>query len=237
MEDLFDLSNLQVVGTTVTEFIIGLLLTSILSILIKNIYLSFSNSVSNKSIIANIFPLFSVSIFLIVITIKSSIVLSLGLVGALSIIRFRTAIKEAEQIVYFLILTGISIAVAAGSYLTPFLLVLFIYVYNYYLSTKKNKSVYSINDQIVLTLDKIDNNSIEELIVTLNESNVNVDVQSIIKKDDQTVIVLKLSDFDLTKLSLVEEFLKSNKIKNKEIQFFSSSEWNILKKIFFLIRD
>lgn len=224
MEDLFDLSNLQVVGTTVTEFIIGLLLTSILSILIKNIYLSFSNSVSNKSIIANIFPLFSVSIFLIVITIKSSIVLSLGLVGALSIIRFRTAIKEAEQIVYFLILTGISIAVAAGSYLTPFLLVLFIYGYNYYLSTKKNKSVYSINDQIVLTLDKIDNKLIEELIVTLNESNVNVEVQSIIKKDDQTVIVLKLSDFDLTKLSLVEEFLKSNKIKNKEIQFFSSSE-------------
>jgi len=227
MEDLFDISNLQVVGTTVTEFIIGLLLTGILSILIKNIYLSFSNSVSNKSIIANIFPLFSVSIFLIVITIKSSIVLSLGLVGALSIIRFRTAIKEAEQIVYFLILTGISIAVAAGSYLTPFLLVLFIYGYNYYLSTKKNKSVYSINDQIVLTLDKVDNKSVEELIVTLNERNVNVEVQSIIKKDDQTVIVLKVSDFDLTKLSLVEEFLKTNKIKNKEIQFFSSAEWNI----------
>ena len=224
MEDLFDLSNLQVIGTTVTEFIIGLILTSILSILVKNIYLSFSNSVSNKSIIANIFPLFSVSIFLIVITIKSSIVLSLGLVGALSIIRFRTAIKEAEQIVYFLILTGISIAVAAGSYLTPFLLVLIIYVYNYYLSTKKNKSVYSVNDQIVLTLDKIDNNLIEKLIINLNENNVNVNVQSIIKKDNQTVVVLKLSDFDLTKLSLVEEFLKSNKIKNKEIQFFSSSE-------------
>ena len=224
MEDLFDLSNLQVIGTTVTEFIIGLILTSILSILVKNIYLNFSNSVSNKSIIANIFPLFSVSIFLIVITIKSSIVLSLGLVGALSIIRFRTAIKEAEQIVYFLILTGISIAVAAGSYLTPFLLVLIIYVYNYYLSTKKNKSVYSVNDQIVLTLDKIDNNLIEKLIINLNENNVNVNVQSIIKKDNQTVVVLKLSDFDLTKLSLVEEFLKSNKIKNKEIQFFSSSE-------------
>ena len=224
MEDLFDISNLQIVGTTVTEFLIGLLLTGILSILIKNIYLSFSNSVSNKSIIANFFPLFSVSIFLIVITIKSSIVLSLGLVGALSIIRFRTAIKEAEQIVYFLILTGISIAVAAGSYLTPFLLVLFIYGYNYYLSTKKNKSVYSINDQIVLTLDKVDNKSVEELIVTLNERNVNVEVQSIIKKDDQTVIVLKVSDFDLTKLSLVEEFLKTNKIKNKEIQFFSSAE-------------
>ena len=120
MNDLIDLSNFQVVGSSASEFIIGLLITILLSILIKKIYLRFSNSVSNKSIIADIFPLFSVSIFLIVITIKSSIVLSLGLVGALSIIRFRTAIKEAEQIVYFLILTGISIAVAAGSYLTPF---------------------------------------------------------------------------------------------------------------------
>jgi hypothetical protein len=224
MNDLLDLSNLQVVGTSATEFIIGLSVIIVLSILVKNIYLRFSSSVSNKSITANVFPLFSVSIFLIVITIKSSIVLSLGLVGALSIIRFRTAIKEAEQIVYFLILTGMSIAVAAGSYFTPFFLLFFIYVYNYYLSFKKDKSVYSVNDQIVLTLEKIENNSIENLINILNENNVNVEVQSINKRDKETIIVLKLSDFDLTKLSLIETFLDKHKIFKKEIQFFSSSE-------------
>lgn len=224
MNDLLDLSNLQVVGTSATEFIIGLSIIILLSILVKNIYLRFSSSVSNKTITANVFPLFSVSIFLIVITIKSSIVLSLGLVGALSIIRFRTAIKEAEQIVYFLILTGMSIAVAAGSYFTPFFLLFFIYVYNYYLSFKKDKSVYSVNDQIVLTLEKIENNSIENLINILNENNVNVEVQSINKRDKETIIVLKLSDFDLTKLSLIETFLDKNKISKKEIQFFSSSE-------------
>jgi hypothetical protein len=224
MNDLLDLSNLQVVGTSATEFIIGLSIIILLSILVKNIYLRFSSSVSNKTITANVFPLFSVSIFLIVITIKSSIVLSLGLVGALSIIRFRTAIKEAEQIVYFLILTGMSIAVAAGSYFTPFFLLFFIYVYNYYLSFKKDKSVYSVNDQIVLTLEKIENNSIENLINILNENNVNVEVQSINKRDKETIIVLKLSDFDLTKLSLIETFLDKHKISKKEIQFFSSSE-------------
>lgn len=224
MNDLLDLSNFQVVGTSATEFIIGLSIIILLSILVKNIYLRFSSSVSNKTITANVFPLFSVSIFLIVITIKSSIVLSLGLVGALSIIRFRTAIKEAEQIVYFLILTGMSIAVAAGSYFTPFFLLFFIYVYNYYLSFKKDKSVYSVNDQIVLTLEKIENNSIENLINILNENNVNVEVQSINKRDKETIIVLKLSDFDLTKLSLIETFLDKNKISKKEIQFFSSSE-------------
>lgn len=229
MNDLLDLSNLQVVGTSATEFIIGLSVIIVLSILVKNIYLRFSSSVSNKSITANVFPLFSVSIFLIVITIKSSIVLSLGLVGALSIIRFRTAIKEAEQIVYFLILTGMSIAVAAGSYFTPFFLLFFIYVYNYYLSFKKDKSVYSVNDQIVLTLEKIENNSIENLINILNENNVNVEVQSINKRDKETIIVLKLSDFDLTKLSLIETFLDKHKIFKKEIQFFSSSEWSTSK--------
>ncbi len=224
MNDLLELSNLQVIGTSATEFIIGLSIIIILSILVKNIYLRFSSSVSNKSITANVFPLFSVSIFLIVITIKSSIVLSLGLVGALSIIRFRTAIKEAEQIVYFLILTGMSIAVAAGSYFTPFFLLFFIYVYNYYLSFKKDKSVYSVNDQIVLTLEKIENNSIENLINILNKNKVNVEVQSINKRDKETIIVLKLSDFDLTKLSLIETFLDKHKIFKKEIQFFSSSE-------------
>ena len=106
MSDLLGLSELQLSATSLSEFIIRFTLTIIFSLLIKNIYIYHSNSVSNKTIVANIFPLFSVAIFLIVITIKSSIVLSLGLVGALSIIRFRTAIKEAEQIVYFLILTN-----------------------------------------------------------------------------------------------------------------------------------
>ena len=41
------------------------------------------------------------------------------------------------------------------------------------------------------------------------------------KKENLTVIVMKLSDFDLTKLSLVEDFLKSRKIIKKEIQFLS----------------
>ena len=141
MSDLLGLSELQLSTTSLSEFIIGFTLTIIFSLLIKMIYIKHSNSVSNKTIVANIFPLFSVAIFLIVITIKSSIVLSLGLVGALSIIRFRTAIKEAEQIVYFLILTAIAIAAAAGSYLFPVLLVLFIYIYNYYKTQQKSGKV------------------------------------------------------------------------------------------------
>ena len=71
----------------------------------------FSND--NKKVFSkNMFP-FVLAMFLIVSVIKSSIALSLGLVGALSIIRFRTAIKEPGQLINLLILTSLSISLAA----------------------------------------------------------------------------------------------------------------------------
>tara|TARA_B110000003_G_scaffold276366_1_gene322441 strand:+ start:1948 stop:2622 length:675 start_codon:yes stop_codon:yes gene_type:complete len=224
MNDLLGLSDLELSSTSLSEFLIGFILTIILSIFLKFIYINYSNSVSNKSLMGNIFPLFGASIFLIVITIKSSIVLSLGLVGALSIIRFRTAIKEAEQIVYFLILTGISIATAAGSYFFPIIMLFFIFVYNYYQKNNKSKTIHSINDQLVITVEKISNKNIEELAKKLNEVGVNVEIQSINKKDNIIVIVLKLSDFNLDNLTTVEDYLKKNNIVKKEMQFFSSTE-------------
>ncbi len=229
MSDLLNLGNIELSSTSLSQFLIGFTITVILSLLLRLIYISYSSSVSNKSIIANIFPLFGVSIFLIVITIKSSIVLSLGLVGALSIIRFRTAIKEAEQIVYFLILTGIAIATAAGSYFFPFILILFVFVYVYYQKSKYENSVHSINDQLVVTVEKISNKDIHGLANNLNINGVSVEIQSINKQDKKIVIVLKLSDFDLEKLSIVENFLDSKKITKREIQFFSSTEWSTQK--------
>ena len=224
MSDLLDLGNLELTSTSLSQFILGFTITVIISLILRLIYIKFSNSVSNKTIIANIFPLFGVSIFLIVITIKSSIVLSLGLVGALSIIRFRTAIKEAEQIVYFLILTGIAIATAAGSYLFPVIIIFFVYIYNYYRSLNTSEVILSINDQLVISVEKISNNNIDNLLKILTKNGVNAEVQSINKQENSVIIVLKLSDFNLDKLSIVEDFLVSKKIKKKEIQFFSSTE-------------
>ena len=58
----------------------------------------------------------------------------------------------------------------------------------------------------------------------LNNNDVNVEVQSINKQESNTIIALKLSDFDLSYLTNVEQFLTKNKIEKIEIQFFSSSE-------------
>jgi uncharacterized membrane protein YhiD involved in acid resistance len=50
---------------------------------------------------------------LIIIVVKSSLALSLGLVGALSIVRFRAAIKSPEELVYLFFCIGIGVALGA----------------------------------------------------------------------------------------------------------------------------
>ena len=112
MNDIIGFENFNLETVSLTSFFLGIIINLFLALFVRYTFIRNSVSVSNKLIIANIFPIFSLSLYLIVITIKSSLVLSLGLVGALSIIRFRTAVKETEQIVYFLIRKHIYILIS-----------------------------------------------------------------------------------------------------------------------------
>jgi hypothetical protein len=96
---------------------IGLILLILFTLVFQYIFKRFALIASNRRLFASHFLYYSISIFLIITTIKSSLALSLGLVGALSIIRFRTAIKEPEQIIFLLALTAVSIALAAEQFL------------------------------------------------------------------------------------------------------------------------
>ncbi|MEL6926461.1 MAG: DUF4956 domain-containing protein, partial [Bacteroidota bacterium] len=51
---------------------------------------------------------------LIIMIVKSSIALSLGLVGALSIVRFRAAIKDPEELTYLFFVIGLGLAGGAN---------------------------------------------------------------------------------------------------------------------------
>ena len=224
MKDFLELFNFEFAPASFSEFLIGLITTVVFSLCIRSIYKKFSNSVSNKTITANLFPLFAVAIFLIIITIKTSIVLSLGLVGALSIIRFRTAIKEPEQIIFFLLITAISISTASGAFLFPLMIIIFVWSYYYFNSKTIKEKVYSFNDQLIISGEKIQISTIKQLVKLLNNSNVNVEIQSINKQKDNSTTVLKVSDFEIDLLQIVENFLKENNLTQIDIQFFSSSE-------------
>ena len=113
---LQELLKLTTVKLGYLDIFLNFLVCLVSTYFIIYLYNRYSSTVADKSYFSRIFPIFSISIFLIITVIQSSLALSLGLVGALSIIRFRTAIKEPEQLVYLLMITGVAIASAAGQY-------------------------------------------------------------------------------------------------------------------------
>ena len=96
------------------SFLAKILITAILSMIISQIYIRFGNTLSNRKSLSKSFVLIAITTMLIITIVKSSLALSLGLVGALSIVRFRTAIKEPEELAYFFIVISIGLGIGAG---------------------------------------------------------------------------------------------------------------------------
>jgi len=101
-------------GPQVTPLAFLLLMTVSLlsSLFISYLYVHFYSNRATGSQVHRAFPLLGISVTAIFITIQFSLPLSLGLLGALSIVRFRTPIKEPEEIGFIMLVISTSIAVA-----------------------------------------------------------------------------------------------------------------------------
>jgi Domain of unknown function (DUF4956) len=93
-------------------FLMLLVLALLSSIFISYLYLKFYKNRATGSQIHRAFPLLGVAITAIFICIQFSLPLSLGLLGALSIVRFRTPIKEPEEIGFIMVVVASSISCA-----------------------------------------------------------------------------------------------------------------------------
>ncbi|MFT4800398.1 MAG: hypothetical protein ACI93N_000156 [Flavobacteriaceae bacterium] len=113
IEDLIDFNLTNPIDIPLGNFVLNLFLTILLTLATSYLYSRYGDSLSNRKSFANNYPLIGIATFLIITIIKSSLALSLGLVGALSIVRFRSAIKEPEELSY--IFFTIAIALGFGS--------------------------------------------------------------------------------------------------------------------------
>ena len=105
-----DTGAMQEVGWVAFFFLMGLSLVSSLGI--AYLYLQFYGNRATGSQVHRAFPLLGISVTAIFICIQFSLPLSLGLLGALSIVRFRTPIKEPEEIGFIMLVIATSIACA-----------------------------------------------------------------------------------------------------------------------------
>lgn len=94
-------------------FVVAITLAIIFSSLLRYFYLNYWRSLSDKNQISSNFVLLTLIITIIITVVKSSLALSLGLVGALSIVRFRTPIKDPEELIFLFICIAIGLSLGA----------------------------------------------------------------------------------------------------------------------------
>jgi len=100
--------------TSLPAFVLSLGIAALLGLLLGQVYIRFGHSLSNRRLFARNFLLLTVTTTLIIAIVKSSLALSLGLVGALSIIRFRAAIKEPEELAFLFLAISVGLGLGAG---------------------------------------------------------------------------------------------------------------------------
>jgi uncharacterized membrane protein YhiD involved in acid resistance len=111
-QDIIDIYNGQTlhIGIVIFDILIAFLLSLIILFTYKH---SYQTTVYNRSFAIGL-PVVSMITSVIIISVASNIILSLGMVGALSIVRFRTALKNPFDTVFMFWAIGLGIIIGAG---------------------------------------------------------------------------------------------------------------------------
>ena len=188
------------------RILIAIVISLISTFVIEKNYLKYSNSRENKKYFTrNLYP-FSLAMLLIVITIKSSLALSLGLVGALSIIRFRTAIKEPEQLTTLLIIMAISVSLAAEKELLG---LIFLIIYIIFYPRKKIEVILSnfSNQTLQVSIQKVD----KSIIYNIMTNDFCDKIKRVYKTKEKIIVEYSIEDKALFE-NILSYFRKTLKI-------------------------
>lgn len=114
-QDIFKSSFLEnIAGVSILDMVIALLLAFGIGMFIFLIYKkTFAGVMYSSGFGVTLVALTMIST-LVILAVTSNVVLSLGMVGALSIVRFRTAIKEPLDIAFLFWAIAVGIVLAAG---------------------------------------------------------------------------------------------------------------------------
>jgi uncharacterized membrane protein YhiD involved in acid resistance len=191
----------------------------LMSFIVRDFYIKRSFSLTGKMHIGAIIPVLSAVVFLVIIVVKSSLALSLGLVGALSIVRFRTPIKEPEELVYLFLAIAIGLGYAAGQILiTTIVTLLIIFMIYLWLSNRKIEKTSEYN--LVVKWAKT-NIMFEDILREITPSVQNLKLVRLDKSSsDNTSVMLIVPEED----SPIEEITnKLHKLDNDmKITFFEA---------------
>ena len=190
-----NLPILQELAISTTEqvsvwiIVFNLFLSAVLSLILGWVYTKYGSALSNRKQFArNFLPITMTTMFIITI-VKSSLALSLGLIGALSIIRFRTAIKEPEELSYLFLTIAIGMGIGANQAIITIITLLIITAIICLKNINQNNVESGQNLYLTISSPAQDGNELNTIIKVLQKHCTNVNL----KRFDENSNLLEVS--------------------------------------------
>jgi hypothetical protein len=178
--------------SSIVDFLINIFMTIILSYIIGLVYSKYGNSLSNRKKLLQTFVLISVTVMLVISIVKSSLALSLGLVGALSIVRFRTAIKEPEELVYFFVAIALGLGMGANQRLVTLVgaIIIILYIVIQNMNTVSN----AVQQNLIVTISNTSETGLDEnkILEMLNKYSSKIDLRRLDAANNSTELSLNI---------------------------------------------
>ena len=222
--DFFLNENVQI---DTTQYISSLICAAILSILIQIVYNKFSTTLSNKIDFSKNFVVLGITTTIVIMIVKNSIALSLGLVGALSIVRFRAAIKEPEELVYLFLVIAAGLGCGSGQIKITIMGIIFSLIIVVFYSLFFNKSKQRLSEQLNLSLvtkEKIDEKEINKLVDIIKDKTLEAEFISLVKTEEETNINFDVKLDDFNKLN---DLIKRIELSNKNFKIIVARANNL----------
>ncbi len=200
-------------------FLISLACSAVLSFLVQLFYIKFSTTLSNRREFSKNFVILGVTTCIVIMIVKSSLALSLGLVGALSIVRFRAAIKEPEELVYLFLIIAIGLGCGANQLTITIAGISFslfiITIYSGYIKSSKTTFEEKISTGIILD-QNISDNQIQNIINDIKKISKEVKFISMSRSENATTINLDVRPKNFSNLTKFSGNIK-RKFKNSRV--------------------
>ncbi|MED4583017.1 DUF4956 domain-containing protein [Brevibacillus choshinensis] len=178
----------QFASISVLDTVIGLILSGAIGLFIYYIYKKSFRGVVYSHTFNITLVVMAMLTSLIIMTISTNIVLSLGMVGALSIVRFRTAIKDPLDIVFMFWSIAVGIATGAGAYPVSIIGSIIVAATILLLSRKQLK------DTAYLLVIHYRDNASDEVRYQLNKLKYALKSKTINKDVIELIVEIKLKD-------------------------------------------
>ncbi len=228
-QNLLDFYLNEQVQISASNFIEAIVFSAILSLLIQLVYIKFSSTLSDKFEFSKNFVILGLATTLIITIVKSSLALSLGLVGALSIVRFRAAIKEPEELVYLFLIIATGLGCGAGQIMiTAIGVIISLFIIIIYSIFIKKRQLHGdqITNFTIIFAQRIPGVEIDRTISQIKKFCLEMRFISLSSTDNETILNLDIKVKSFEKLNQISKQIEK-KYSNSKVLFSKNNSLSL----------